>query len=228
MKLCILDNDTLDSAVAPVYGSYGQMLAQLLRQAGADSWEMDFFHTPSDQYPIDFSIYDAVLLTGSRADSFSNDAWVVKLRHVVTGLLDTPIKLLGVCFGHQLIAYCLGAKVDRAPNGWSTGAHRYHFAQDGSSMTLLASHQDQVLELPSGTTLLASSENCPIAAFGQDGKILCIQPHPEFVPDYSAYLLEKRRGALGEDHYQASMQSLKQSHDGLAFAKRMVDFVEAP
>lgn len=227
MKLCILDNDTLDAAVAPVYGSYGQMLAQLLRKAGAQSWSMDFFHTPSNQYPADFSVYDAVLLTGSRADSFSNEAWVVKLRQKIGHLLGTPVKLIGVCFGHQLIAYCLGAKVDRAPNGWSTGAHIYSFGDDGSQMTLLASHQDQVLELPSGTQLLASSDNCPIAAFGKDGKILCIQPHPEFVPEYSAYLLQKRRSALGEDHFQRSMKSLEHKHDGLAFAKRMIEFVES-
>ena len=57
---------------------------------------------------------------------------------------------------------------------------------------LLASHQDQVLTLPDGATLLARSEFCPIAAYAVDDHVFCIQPHPEFVEDYSAWILQKR------------------------------------
>jgi GMP synthase-like glutamine amidotransferase len=113
-----------------------------------------------------------------------------------------------------------------------TGRHTYHWhAEDladanREGFALLASHQDQVLELPQGTRLLASSDHCPIAAYAKGKEVLCIQPHPEFVEDYSAYLLNKRRALLGDAHYASSMESLQHGHEGSDFAKIMVAFIE--
>ena len=233
MKICILDNDTIDPALVPTYGNYATMMERVLRDAGATNWTMERFCTPEFQYPDSFGDYDAVLLTGSKADSFSDEPWVVELRRRVTTLLDTDTKLLGVCFGHQLIALCMGAKVGRAPQGWVTGRNTYTWhgtemaaSEQRDSFALLASHQDQVLELPPGATLLASSDRCPISAYARGQEVLCIQPHPEFVEDYSAHLLHKRRHVLGDEHYSASLQSLEQGHEGTDFAKVMVAFVE--
>lgn len=228
----MLDNDVLDPAVAATYTSYAEMFVRLLRDAGAD-WSVDIFNTTQGQYPASFDDYGAVLLTGSRADAFSQEAWVLELRQHVEQLLQAKKKLVGVCFGHQLIALCLGAKVGRAPQGWGTGRMRYQWhaphlaqAQGRSEIALLASHQDQVFELPPGATLLASSEFCPVAAFAVGEHVFCVQPHPEFVEDYSAYLLNKRREQLGEEHYTASRNSLAFGHDGLQMARMMVAFVE--
>ncbi len=232
MKLCILDNDVLDEAMVPAYGSYGAMLERVLREAGAKTWSIDRYNTPDGEYPVSFADYDAVLLTGSKADSFSDLPWVIELRRRITELLSTDIKLLGVCFGHQLIAVCLGAKVGRAPQGWVTGRNTYDWLGPATGeigrpgFALLASHQDQVMELPPGTRLLARNERCPIAAYAKGNTVLCIQPHPEFVEDYSAYLLKKRRSLLGELHFASSMESLERGHEGLEFAKVMVDFAE--
>jgi hypothetical protein len=55
--------------------------------------------------------------------------------------------------------------------------------------------------------------------------VFCVQPHPEFVEDYSAFLLNKRRAILGEEKYAASTQSLADGHDGLAVARMMVAFI---
>ena len=233
LKLCILDNDVLDPEVAPHYTSYAAMFVRLLREAGAEHGSFDIFHTPQGHYPADYDAYDAVLLTGSRADAFSQEAWVLALRQQVTHLLQARKKLIGVCFGHQLIALCLGAPVGRAPQGWGTGRMTYQWhapdwpgAHARSDIALLASHQDQVFELPEGATLLASSTFCPVAAFAIKQDVLCVQAHPEFVPDYSAFLLNKRRARLGEAQYSASMDSLALGHDGLDVARMMVAWLD--
>ncbi|MES2880120.1 MAG: amidotransferase [Pseudomonadota bacterium] len=233
MKLCVLDNDVLDPEVAPTYTSYGAMCVRLLRDAGAQGWSFDLFNTMQGQYPASFDDYDAVLLTGSKADAFSQEPWVLELRRHVEHLLQTKKKLVGVCFGHQLIALCLGAKVGRAPQGWGTGRMSYQWhapemaqSQGRTEVSLLASHQDQVFDLPPGATLLASSEFCPVAAFAVGKEVFCVQPHPEFVEDYSAYLLNKRSEALGETHYTNSMNSLALGHDGLHVARMIVAFLE--
>ncbi len=233
MKICVLDNDVIDPKVAPTYTSYGAMFERLLGAAGAHDWSFDRFDTMQGQYPASFDDYDAVLLTGSRADSFSQAPWVLALRAQVVLLLQARKKLLGICFGHQLIALCMGAKVGRAPQGWGTGRMTYQWhnhplsqPQDRTEISLLASHQDQVLELPEGATLLASNAFCPVAAFVVEQHVLCVQPHPEFVEDYSAFLLGKRRALLGEALYIRSIDSLALGHDGAQMARMMVAFVE--
>lgn len=232
MKLCILDNDVLDPAVAATHTSFGRMFTRLFESVGA-RWSVDVFNTMQGHYPRSFDAYNAVLLTGSHADSFSDDAWVVELRRQVTALLQTDKKLVGVCFGHQLIALCLGAPVGRAPQGWGTGRMTYqwhrpdlpHSAQR-HEISLLASHQDQVFELPPGAALVASSDFCPVAAFTVGTRVFCIQPHPEFEESFSAYLLEKRRARLGEAQFANSMASLTLGHEGQHIARMVVDFLE--
>lgn len=230
MKLCILDNDVLDPAAVPVWGSYAAMFERLLRGVGFDG-DIAAFSARHGQYPDAFDSFDAVLLTGSRADAFSDEDWVLELRRRVTDLLGRQQKIIGVCFGHQLIAHCLGAKVARAPQGWGLGRTLYtwhepsHFSDLAEQVSLLASHQDQVLELPEGARLLASNEHCPIAAYAIGQHVLCIQPHPEFDPAYSAFLLDKRRAQHGETVYQDKLATLQGGHDGARMGQLMLRFM---
>ena len=233
MKICILENDTLAPEIQPQYGSYGAMFIQLFRRAGGVDLSYEHFHTPSGEYPSSFADYDAVLLTGSQADAFSTEPWVLALREHVVRLLAEKKKLLGVCFGHQLIALCLGARVERASQGWGIGCHTYHWHANDlplqphqNHMSLLASHQDQVQNLPVQARLLASNAHCPIAAYTVGQEVFCVQGHPEFVPEYSTFLLGKRRLALGEDRYMQAIQSLTNGHDGLSVGRMMLAFVK--
>jgi GMP synthase-like glutamine amidotransferase len=233
VKVCILDNDHLDPVVADTYVSYGAMTEKMFAAAGVP-WQFERFDTLQGRYPDSFDDYDVVLLTGSKADSFSDEPWVRELRRRVTELLQQRKKLLGICFGHQLIAHCLGAQVGRAPNGWGMGRLSYDWvgttplkpAAAGAPVSLLASHQDQVLSMPPGATLLARSEFCPIAAYAIDDQVLCVQPHPEFVEAYSSYLLDKRRDRVGEERYATARAALSLPHDGLEVARYMQAFVE--
>jgi GMP synthase-like glutamine amidotransferase len=234
-RICILDNDNLDPAVAATYVSYGAMTETMFAAAGVP-WQFERFNTTAGHYPDDFDAYDAVLLTGSKADSFSDEPWVRTLRDRVGELLRQRKTLLGICFGHQLIAVCLGAQVGRAPQGWGMGRMRYDWvgprplkpdaADTASSMALLASHQDQVMTLPQGATLLARSDFCPIAAYAVDDHVFCIQPHPEFVEDYSAWILHKRPESVAEARRAAVRADMALPHDGLDVARYMQSFVE--
>lgn len=231
MKLCILDNDILEGYLGDTYGSFGALFEQLFDRVGA-RWETQIFHTQLGQYPNSFDDFDAVLLTGSRADSFSDEPWVVELRRRVSELLAEHKKMVGVCFGHQLIALCLGAPVGRAPQGWGAGRMTYDWhrrdlphSHERAGIALLASHQDQVHALPPGAQLVASSPFCPVASFTVGDYVFCIQPHPEFSVDMSAYLIDKRRELLGEAQYTASRDSLLHGHEGEDIARLVVSFL---
>ena len=227
-KVCILDNDNLDPAVAGTYVSYGAMTETMFAAAGVP-WQFERFNTTRGEYPDSFDAYDAVLLTGSKADSFSDEPWVRTLRERTTELLRQRKKLLGICFGHQLIACCLGADVGRAPQGWGMGRMSYEWIGATplkSTLNLLASHQDQVRSLPEGATLLARSEFCPIAAYSVGDHVFCIQPHPEFVEDYSAWILSKRPESVSADRRARVRSDMALPHDGLEVARFMRTFIE--
>ena len=233
MKLCVLENDDLAPEVVQKYQRYGAMFERVFREAGAVDWQFDVFHTPAFEYPASFDGYDAVLLTGSKADSFSDEPWVVELRKRVSDLLEQKKKLLGICFGHQLIAICLGAKVGRAPQGWGVGRMSYDWhaadllpAPEDNKMSMLVSHRDQVLELPDNAVLLASNAHCPVAGYAVGEEVFCVQGHPEFVEEYSAFLMGRRREILGEDLYTNGVKSLSDGHDGVDVTRMMIAFVE--
>jgi GMP synthase-like glutamine amidotransferase len=233
MKLCILDNDILDGHLAEAYSSFGALFIRLFEGVGAD-WTMEVFNTQLGRYPASFDEFDAVLLTGSRADAFSDAPWAAELRRRVTALLEARKKMVGVCFGHQLIALCMGAPVGRAPQGWGVGRMTYDWHRPDlphsagrTQISLLASHQDQVFELPKGAALVASSAFCPVAAFTVGQQVFCIQPHPEFETAISAHLMDKRRGILGEERYAAASASLQHGHEGEHIARMVVTFLEA-
>jgi len=112
MKLCILENDDLDPKVEPTYKGYGAMFERLLRQAGAEG-EFDIFNTVRGEYPASFAAYDAVLLTGSKADSFSQEPWVLALKDKVQVLLAVPeaLEVLAVLsFGYPTRSLGQGKK----------------------------------------------------------------------------------------------------------------------
>ena len=99
MKLCILDNDVLDATAQPVWSSYGAMFERWLRAAG---WagEVQVFSARQGEYPADWSAFDAVLLTGSRADAFGDAPWVQVLRqHVLRNALLPIVTFAGLQLG---------------------------------------------------------------------------------------------------------------------------------
>ena len=233
MKLCVIENDIIDDVVADRYHSYGVMFTNLFRAVKPDI-EVDVFDAMKLQYPENFDSYDAVLLSGSRADAFGDDEWIVELKQRVKQLMADKKPLIGVCFGHQLIAMHLGSEMGRAPVGWGMGRMSYDWNQahplaklaDSEGFSLLVSHQDQVLTHPQGATILASSDFCPVAAYTVDEHIICFQGHPEFVEGYSEYIINKRKAALTEEKYQEYSSSLQHGHDGVKVAKLICDFVE--
>jgi len=233
VRICILETDILRPQLIDKYKSYGIMFQQLFsRQPLAASFHC--FNVVEGHYPNDSERFDAYLITGSKADSFGQDDWIDKLRTYLLSRYQNGDKLLGVCFGHQLMALLLGGKAERASQGWGVGVHQYRVLSQepwmqpaSETFNLLVSHQDQVTQLPEGAKRLASSDFCPNAAYRIGDQVLCFQGHPEFTHDYSRDLLNLRREVLGETIYQAGIESLAKEQQGTQIAEWMMRFCMA-
>lgn len=231
LRICILETDILRPELVEQYQGYGRMFERLFAQQPLAA-EFEVYNVMQGDYPACESRYDAYLVTGSKADSFGNDPWIQTLKHYLLERFRNGDKLLGICFGHQLLALLLGGKSERAPQGWGVGIHRYRVAEPPQWMspameelTLLISHQDQVTVLPDNATVLASSAFCPIAAYCIEDQVLCFQGHPEFIHDYSRALLEIRQTCLGEPLYRQGLASLEHDHQGVTVAEWIMRFV---
>ncbi|QLC74642.1 amidotransferase [Pseudomonas sp. LPB0260] len=231
LHICILETDILRPELIDQYQGYGRMFERLFAHQPIAA-EFSVYNVMEGNYPPDSAHFDAYLVTGSKADSFATDPWIETLKTYLLDRYAKGDKLLGVCFGHQLLALLLGGKAERAEQGWGVGIHRYRLAHQPAWMTpvleeltLLISHQDQVTKLPDNATLLASSDFCPIAAYCIGDQVLCFQGHPEFVHDYSKELLEIRQQHIGEQAYRQGVDSLQHDHQGHTVAEWMMRFV---
>ncbi|MHC6224638.1 amidotransferase [Pseudomonas sp. X10] len=231
LRICILETDVLRPELVEQYHGYGRMFEQLFSRQPIAA-EFHVYNVMNGDYPEDDEVFDAYLVTGSKADSFGTDPWIQTLKAYLLERYERGDKLLGVCFGHQLLALLLGGKAERAAQGWGVGVHRYQLAAHApwmdpsvSELTLLISHQDQVTHLPEEATVIASSDFCPYAAYHIRDQVLCFQGHPEFVHDYSRALLDLRQQNLGEEVYQKAVASLDQAHQGDLVGEWMLRFV---
>ncbi|MDD2046527.1 amidotransferase [Pseudomonas putida] len=231
LRICILETDVLRPELIGQYQGYGRMFEQLFTRQPIAA-EFDVYNVMDGKYPDDNQVFDAYLVTGSKADSFGDDPWIETLKVFLLDRYQRGDKLLGVCFGHQLLALLLGGKSERATQGWGVGTHRYvmnakapWMSPQVEELTLLISHQDQVTRLPENATVIASSDFCPNAAYHIGDQVLCFQGHPEFIHDYSRALLELRQDKLGQEVYRKGIDSLAHEHQGSTVAEWMMRFV---
>lgn len=236
MKLAILDADILRDDLTERYDSYGRMFIKLFRRV-APHWHCQAFNVVHGDYP-DMADFDAFLVTGSKSDAFSDEPWIAGLREFCRRCYhydkkdQQDKKLLGICFGHQLLAHALGGKADRSSSGWGLGVMTYQlceqpdFIADDEPVTLLVSHQDQVVALPGNAQRLLHNDFCRNAAFLIPGKVLCFQGHPEFTHQYLRDLMAGRRDQLDPKVFAAAEQSMHTPHEGDRVARWMVRFVE--
>jgi GMP synthase-like glutamine amidotransferase len=197
MKLAILETGAPPGGLESEFGDYAAMFTHLLKTAGF-AGEIATLDVLKGQYPKAVEDHDAYLITGSAAGVYDPEPWIAPLIDFLRGAKGRA-KLVGVCFGHQIMAEAFGGKVIKSPKGWGLGLQTYGVEDRAAWMdmapavALAASHQDQVVELPSEARVVAANPFTPYAmlAYG-DQQAISMQPHPEFEPEYATALIERR------------------------------------
>lgn len=232
MKIGILKTDAVRPEWVPTYGEYPDMFEQLFRRVDPgltfETWDVE-----QGELPTNIDGVSGFVITGSKSSAYDDKPWIRSLEALIRQYHAEKRKLIGICFGHQLIAQALGGVVDKSPKGWGVGVHRYDVADPalvadgaGSELCLIASHQDQVMRAPEDAQVIASNSHCEIAGLRIGQNVLTFQGHPEFIPAYSREIMQFRRPMIGDERVATGLASLETvEQQGERVARWLLDFL---
>ncbi|KAI1081693.1 class I glutamine amidotransferase-like protein [Whalleya microplaca] len=244
IRLAILEADTPAPGIKAKYRSYGGVFRYLFERACASleppqSLDAQLSISAHDivndagAYP-DPETVDAVLISGSKFSAYDNDDWIVRLVQYTKRCLEGGrVRVIGVCFGHQIVGRALGAQVGKSVRGWELSVTEHELTDEGKKvfgMEKLAIHQmhcDAVFSYPPGTIPLAQTNVCPVQAMYIPRRMISVQGHPEFTEDMVREILEMRKygGILGDDIFADGMRRVSNKHDGVAVARVFLKFL---
>lgn len=220
MKIGILIAGPIADALQPTYGDYGKIYAEFLQGHG---FSFRSFFVFDGDVPDDPSLCDGWIITGSKFGAYEDHPWIPPLEALIRNVHAAKRPLVGICFGHQIIAQALGGQVEKYEGGWAAGRTEYRGA-DGM-LTLNAWHQDQVVAVPPNATVLARNAFCQNAVLLIGESTLTYQPHPEFGVPYLSDLIEHRGYGIVPDSILAQAKADLHKHtDNEAIAAKISAF----
>ncbi|XP_022149138.1 gamma-glutamyl peptidase 5-like [Momordica charantia] len=210
--LCAEDSEY----VKKKYGGYFGVFVKMLGEEG-EAW--DLFRVAAGEFPADDSLagYDGFVITGSCNDAHGDDPWICRLINLLRTLASLNKRILGICFGHQILGRALGGKTGRGKSGWDIGITTIHVSSSSklfsslkipTALSVIECHRDEIYELPAKAEVIGRSEKTGIEMFMYGDHILGIQGHPEYTKDILLHLIDRlAQRKLITDAYGEDMKS---------------------
>ncbi|ELZ28587.1 glutamine amidotransferase class-I [Halorubrum distributum JCM 9100] len=176
----------------------------------------------------DHTEFDGVVVTGSRSSVYWDEAWIPPLVDYVAEAADAGVPVLGVCYGHQVLAEALGGRV-AGMDGFEIGYNEIRRVRDdplfegiGESFTAFTTHGDAVVELPPSATLLAENDR-GVHAF-RDGHCWGVQFHPEYDAETAREVTDGKRDQIGDARVDGVLESITpEAYDAACEAKALFE-----
>ncbi|TVQ96028.1 MAG: M20/M25/M40 family metallo-hydrolase [Spirochaetaceae bacterium] len=222
MKIAVLECEYIAESETPSAGEYTRLFAELLAlHPDAASIQLTAFDVHQGRFPASVHDWDGYLISGSYAGVYDDLPWICRLATFLREAHENAIPLVGICFGHQILAHALGGAAQKADVGWGLGvletpiSRRYPWMgnDDSPAIRLIYMHQDQVTTLPDSATPFARTEICPYAAFTIDRTVLAIQGHPEFTAQLTEHLIREMPEKFPPLRAETAVASLAQEAD---------------
>ena len=222
MKIGILQAGHLPEPIQEsIGGDYYLLYTQMLAPFGI---ETECWDVVDGVFPESIDAAEGWLITGSKFGVYDDQDWIAPLEEFVRQAHAAEKPMVGICFGHQLIAQALGGKVEKYSGGWNVGNTEYDW--DGTPLSLNAWHQDQVIEPPEGANVLGKGANCDIAFLDYGSGAMSVQPHPEFSSHEIGMLIDARKGVVPDDRLAMARDGLTAANDNRIAAARIAGFLK--
>lgn len=232
-RLGLLACDSIWEPLRSRHGDYAEMFTAWLRATGAD-FELVSYAAHEGHLPAHLDDCDAWIVSGSRAGVYEPLPWIAPLSAFVQALHAARRRVLGVCFGHQLLAQALGGRTARAAGGWGLGnialtlRDELAWAPARRALDLYMAHQDQVVTLPPGARWLAAATHCPHAMFALDAHVLGLQPHPEFTAAFMRDMTQDPHFEVPDALRGSALESYQRPSDSALVGRWAAGFLGLP
>lgn len=206
LHIALLICDTPVPDVLIEHGDYHRMFSELLSKSNSAEYSLDPYEVRQLIYP-DPDKYDALILTGSAASAYDDKEWISKLVEYVAQVADTKphIKLIGICFGQQIIARAVGGGCVPNNGKWEVGPTPLALTPLGQklfgveTLNIQQMHRDHVPSIPDGFELLGSTDICMnqgmVKFTSEKIQIFAVQGHPEFTEPIVSKIVQVRSAA---------------------------------
>ncbi len=202
LTIGVLETGRAPDEIAQDFDSYPEMIHKWLGSGHiAKTFAVLDMDLPSD--PAEADIW---VITGSKFGAYEPLPWIKPLEEFIRKARDAGAPMVGICFGHQVMAQALGGKVVKSDKGWGLGIHHHIpeswptvLGRPPKAVSLAVHHQDQVVELPPDATRIAGTDFCENGAIWYPGFGISFQGHPEYSAEFLAALIGIRRGMVYND-----------------------------
>ncbi len=233
MRIGILEADKVIEGLRSEFGSYADMFEAWLNHS-RDNLSFSRYDVTAKIYPENVRECDAYIITGSRASVLEQEEWMAPLSQFVCDIISSKKKLLGFCFGHQLIATTLGGEVGKSPCGWRAGLSRDVVYQSRSWMkpavahfAIPVIHQEQVIRLPEEATPISGNNDCRYGTIQYGSTTLTFQGHPEHRRGYTRSLLLVRQHLMADSFLWQALESLQHVDDNCLVGNWVINFLDS-
>lgn len=239
MKIGVLQTGLVADELVNRFGEYDRVFGVLMRRVDPEI-EIQGWRVVEGEMPARPDEADGWIISGSKHGVYEDHDWLPPLKDFIRACAKARAPIIGVCFGHQVMAEALGGHAEKSEKGWGLGPHHYDFADIPAWMsrtperiTIHAIHQDQVMALAPDATRLASSPFCENAVllYGapEAPYAISLQPHPEFTDAFARDLMHARRGhAFPEAETDAALSRLGAPLNDDWAAGWFLDFLRMP
>lgn len=234
--LLILKTGAAHDQIRERMGDFEDWIADGLREGGATEV---LSHDARDQAPLPATdALAGIVITGSLSMVSDREPWSEALVPWLQQAVDGGTPVLGICYGHQLLAHALGGEVGHHPDGVEIGTvdvTRHEASNDDPLLAHLPEHfpaqvvhWQSVRRLPPGAVLLASNAHEPHHAYRVGQHAWGVQFHPEFSDGVLHAFLEGMGPVLADegrnaDHIASALRPTPEAASVLpAFARLAV------
>lgn len=202
MKIGIIETGSVREGLVETFGRYPAMFEALM--APADPALEFSAHPVVDGAPLPpVDAADAWMITGSRHGVYDDLPWIEPLKAWLRAARAAGRPVVGICFGHQIMAEAFGGRAEKHAGGWRLGVHRFTVTADApwldgaDSFALHGIHQDQVVAIPDDAVVWATAPGCTYGAVAYGDPdcpdAISVQGHPEFTAPFLRELVARAR-----------------------------------
>jgi len=244
LRIAILECDTPMEKTKAKFGRYGRVHQQMLERAAdqlghpglsaKEGLDVTMYNVELEEVYPELDAIDAIHITGSRHSAYDDTPWIIKLVDYVKQVLaQDRVRIIGMCFGHQIVGRALGQRVYKGDTGWEVSVTPIDLSEKGkelfkvSKLSLFQMHKDLVDGYPQSTEPLGETMRCPNQVMYIKNRLITVQAHPEFTKEIVEEILETRhkQGIFTDEVFEDAMKRLPDHDDGITVAQAFLRFL---